>query len=467
MLVSNFKKMKNIKVYLLWCLLVFVCSCKQYLDVKPRGNVIPETPEQYAILLHNQLNGLDKGTDDVIIGNAESVILREFFSDNLDAALSNIVNSGAPVYVGFKVNAVQMEYVRAFEKIKDYNIIIGGMKDRDSELSKKILGTAYAMRGVNYFNMMLRFCEPYDQAKAEAILGLPLVDEFNMEAKPARANLRATVDFVSKSFTEALSYNVTDRDYLFTSDVVKAYMAKTYFWAQDWDNAIKYADEVLKAYPMTAADQYVTMINSKLTPTKNVIIRSYTVDSKDGAFVVTAAKIDMLTRPLSQELVGTFFEKGNDIRYANVFDKKRFNTKNLTASIKSEEMCLILAEAYAHKGNNAQALNYLNSLRAMRITKDYVAYTEANLPNVYPQLITVDATGKPLTKLMSAILCERRKELYMEGDRWFELKRNGRPEFWVPFEGRKYTTQKFLYTYPIYKKDVDLNPGLIIQNEGY
>lgn len=32
---------------------------------------------------------------------------------------------------------------------------------------------------------------------------------------------------------------------------------------------------------------------------------------------------------------------------------------------------------------------------------------------------------------MAAIMNERQKELFMEGDRWFELKRNGRPEFWV------------------------------------
>lgn len=209
------------------------------------------------------------------------------------------------------------------------------------------------------------------------------------------------------------------------------------------------------------------MINAKLKPGPNIILRSYTVDSDDGAFVITSVKSAVSTRPVSKEFVETFTEKANDVRYASVIDKKRINTKTITANVKSEEMCLILAEAYAQKGNNAQALKYLNSLRINRITKNYVAYTENNLPNVYPQLITVDATGKPLTKLMSAILCERRKELYMEGDRWFELKRNGRPEFWVPYEGRKYSTLKYLYTYPIYKKDVNMSSGLVVQNEGY
>lgn len=449
------------------CFIVLISACKQYLDVKPRGNVIPETPEQYSILLHNQLSSIDRGTDITIIGNAETILNREFFSDNLDVALASTINFSTPYYVGDWINLVQDEYISGFERIKDYNIIIGNMKDRDSELAKKVLGTAYAMRGVNYYNLMIRFCQPYENGKAESILGLPIVDEFNMEAKPARANLRATVDFIAKDLNEALTYKVEDKDYLFTTKVVKAYLAKLYFWAQDWDNAIKNADEVLQAYPLTTANGYAEMINAKLKPSPNIILRSYTVDSDDGAFVITSVKSAMVTRPVSREFVETFKEKANDVRYANVIDKKWINTKTITANVKSEEMCLILAEAYAQKGNNAQALKYLNSLRVNRITKDYVAYTENNLPNVYPQLITVDATGKPLTKLMSAILCERRKELYMEGDRWFELKRNGRPEFWVPYEGRKYSTLKYLYTYPIYKRDVDLSSGLVIQNEGY
>lgn len=81
-------------------------------------------------------------------------------------------------------------------------------------------------------------------------------------------------------------------------------------------------------------------------------------------------------------------------------------------------------------------------------------------------LIRVDATGKPLTRLMAAIMNERQKELFMEGDRWFELKRNGRPEFWVAKDGQKYVCQKFMYTAPIHRNDLELVPGMQ-QNPGY
>ena len=89
------------------------------------------------------------------------------------------------------------------------------------------------------------------------------------------------------------------------------------------------------------------------------------------------------------------------------------------------------------------------------------------LPPVDPSaMIKVDAEGKNLTPLMASILNERRKELYMEYDRWFELKRNGRPEFWVGYKGIKYETKKYLYTFPLWKQDLRVNPNLV-QNEGY
>ena len=60
----------------------------------------------------------------------------------------------------------------------------------------------------------------------------------------------------------------------------------------------------------------------------------------------------------------------------------------------------------------------------------------------------------------------RKKELFLENDRFYELKRNGRPEFWVAVNGQKYTNQKFMYNFPIPIRDTKLIPGLQ-QNEGY
>ena len=136
------------------------------------------------------------------------------------------------------------------------------------------------------------------------------------------------------------------------------------------------------------------------------------------------------------------------------------------ACVRSAEMCLILAESHAYLNQTKEALDYLNLLRSKRIT-GYTPYTMGNLPAVDEYaLVRINAEGNAFTPLLWAIHCERRKELFMEGDRWFELKRNGCPEFWCAKDGLKYETQQFMYTAPIPSQDIDLIPGMI-QNEGY
>ena len=129
-------------------------------------------------------------------------------------------------------------------------------------------------------------------------------------------------------------------------------------------------------------------------------------------------------------------------------------------------MVLMLAECRAHQGQTGKALEQLNLLRSKRIP-GVADYSLATLPAVRPgNRIKEDARGHALTPLLQAILDERQKEFFMEGDRWFDLKRCGRPEWWIVSNGLKYTTKAYLYTQPIYKNDVLLNPEMI-QNYGY
>ena len=111
-------------------------------------------------------------------------------------------------------------------------------------------------------------------------------------------------------------------------------------------------------------------------------------------------------------------------------------------------------------------MNSINELRAHRIN-DYKNLTMNNLPSLQEtEIITIDAEGNALTLLMGLILRERRKELFLEGDRFFEQKRNGMPEYWTAYNGRKYVTRKYMYTLPIPPHELNLVNGLV-QNPGY
>ena len=58
------KNLKNISVLLM---VFFACiSCKEYLDVKPKGEVVPKTAEEFAALLNSHLSEIDDGYDEAI-----------------------------------------------------------------------------------------------------------------------------------------------------------------------------------------------------------------------------------------------------------------------------------------------------------------------------------------------------------------------------------------------------------------
>ena len=118
-------------------------------------------------------------------------------------------------------------------------------------------------------------------------------------------------------------------------------------------------------------------------------------------------------------------------------------------------------------GQHGLALQSINELRAHRIT-GYTYLSADELPGISStEIITEDAGGNSLTPLIAFILGERRKELFLEGDRFFEQKRNGSPSYWTAYNGRKYTTETYMYTFPIPYRDMEIvGPGLI-QNEGY
>ena len=201
--------MKHFKYILLGTLILLIPSCTEYLDVKPKGKIIPETAEDFSTILHYWLDRVETGQDEEILGNATNLILQEFYSDNLDATLASLVegftiNGYTPLYIGERINSVQNEYSDNYSVIKDCNMIIGEMKDTKSELAKQLLGTAWAIRSICYYNLLIRFCEPYNPISAEDKLGLPLIDRFDMEAKPSRSDLKTTVSFIEEGFKNAI-----------------------------------------------------------------------------------------------------------------------------------------------------------------------------------------------------------------------------------------------------------------------
>ncbi|MDR2282214.1 MAG: RagB/SusD family nutrient uptake outer membrane protein [Sphingobacterium sp.] len=438
-------------------------GCTKYLDVKTYGKAIPETSEEFAALLHTHLNDIDYGNIETLLDNPDALLDIEVITDNFSLPLSLSGGRNLPKYIGSSLNDKQVRYEKIYAVIRDANIIVDNMKSVANQGDKNVLGTAHALRAVAYYQLLKEYCEPYttdDQA------GLPIVRSFDMEERPLRSSYGQTVAFIADEFEKALTYDVKDDIYRYTADVVKAYQARFYFWIREWEKASVLAKYIVDKYPLVRGKHYVDMIQSKHAKLENVLLKSYIYGGGNSDNSAVAAQNNITQRPLSKNFTDLFVEKEKDIRYVLSFDEKRINNKVLNGRVRSAEFQLILAESYAHLGKEDLALQAINKLRAHRI-EDNIDWTVATLPEVDAKsLITVDAEGKPISKLINSILNERRKELYAEGDRFFELKRNGRPEFWSADNGLKYTTEEYMYTFPLPRLDIEVVPGLV-QNKGY
>ena len=454
--------MKKLTIALAAVSMIFLVSCTEYLDIKPYGQTIPQTPEEFSALLQTRLYQIEEG-EETIIGDVGYIADLECYADDLESRLTQYPSGNyVPLYVGDDLSDKQVLYADLYEVIRDCNIVLDGLAEDNSQDASDVKGLAYALRGICYYNLLRNFCEPYE-GDASGKLGVPLVTVFDMEARVIRSSFYETVDQAADDILAAISCNISNEDYMFDSDVMQGYLARLYFWAGEYGQAASYASAVLEKYPLLSGEAYRSMIQTSGGKAGNMLVKgaTRTVGSGDSETVSY-----LQCKPVSRQFIDLFAEGDSDIRYGISLGSRRSFAKQPLACLRSAEMQCILMESYYHQGREEDALAALNELRRNRIT-GVTDYTMETLPPVNEEdNIKVDARGRALTPLIYAILCERRKELFLEGDRWFELKRNGRPEMWTHRQGRKYTTYRFMYTFPLPIADVILTDGLV-QNEGY
>lgn len=118
--------------------------------------------------------------------------------------------------------------------------------------------------------------------------------------------------------------------------------------------------------------------------------------------------------------------------------------------IRYAEVLLMNAEAANELGNSADALSSLNAVRAR---------ARGGNPNILPDVTTTDPA-----QLKQAIWHERRVEMAMEFDRFFDLVRQGRAAEVLGPKGFKAGKNE---VWPIPQNEIDLSAGVLTQNPGY
>lgn len=338
----------------------------------------------------------------------------------------------------------------------------------------RLRGELLALRGFANFELMRWYAVNYTPDSPGVILMTNYVkDPSNW--KPARAKSSEVMAQIDADLNDARSLIPVDFVDIgrITRNAVIAMQARVALYTKRWDNAITFSNEVISKQPVTTRANYAALWTTRTlatTQTTEVIWKLNVTSANSGAAIGSLfqdADGSVQFSP-AQKLLNAY-DQANDIRFTTFF---RTTPRNLifkygarigspTESflfdikmIRSSELYLIRAEAYAEKEDLVNGAASLNDLRKERIT-GYVNESFAD-----------KAT------LITAVMNERYKELCYEGHRYFDLKRRSLPIDRLLSDVQNNTAIQKLeptntkYQLPIPQQEIFANKN-VSQNKGY
>jgi hypothetical protein len=410
-------------------------GCKKYLDIKPKGYLIPQTVEDFENLLNNFemvkpiSSTLEVFTDDYYLPKFDK---NKYTINPVNQAYlwaPNVFNS----QVEYKYDSF---YNQLYNNIYHYNAVINEVdKAPGGTAERKAIVKARARlgRALSYWYLINLYAKPYNAATAATDPGVNLPTSTDINAKlAARNNVQDCFAFILNDLNEAIPFLPlsASNGFQFTKGAGYGVLARTYLMMARYVESGAAARAALKTNDKLVDynSEYTTFswagynflswketgpLQNLLMP-ENLLVLNYTINS------------DFAVPPLTEQLFAA-----DDIRRASFFpfitysnnipawDGKTYlfstylgNKPNM--GIGTPEMYLVSAEAYARTGNIGAAMADVNWLRKHRIKS--AAYTDLTAGN------EKDALG--------IILTERRRELLCKGVRWFDMRRlNSDPDF--------------------------------------
>ena len=434
--------MKNILRYS-WALLaggMLFASCSKTVELNPthtiNGDDFFTNVDDYDFVLTGAYNRLKLNS---LYGgvNGGSVFLSsvDIASDNFYNGPNNLGNLNTMFRWNYTAdNAVpQGGWDAAYVVIQQTNLATRGIErfaTSDPLKVNRIAGQARALRAYMHFELLRWWANDYDRNSTS--LGIPYVDKFDVEQLPARGTVKQTYDKIEadlqgarammrtmdKAIQSPTSAAGTNRAYIDTL-VVDAMLARMYLYANQLDSAIKYSTIVINARPLASAAEF-PLIWQDGTTREVIWSIKYQAGNQALAREIYQPSGDQLSwRPVTALLA---LYEPSDVRNAaywvtrtgRVVLNKYFAKSTAIGNpdgivdfkiFRTGEMFLIRAEANARKGLDVAGLADLNALRTARVAS------------------TGTESG---AALITAIQTERRKELVVEGHRFFDIKRTTR-----------------------------------------
>ena len=409
-------------------LILSTAACEDYTDLTPKGSLVIETADQFleTVSLPNRgypINNFQYLSDDQwmkeadVIGKTPNINTINFTFDETTDRVSLLNTSSF--------------YNQAYTYINRWNTIITLVDDSKGEASTKQLAKAEAKiyRAYDHFLLVNTYAKGYDPQTAATDGGICIMDKFDLEAQPSKSTVAQVYAFIQKDIDEALPYLQEKPMDVYHPSLAFAYAfkAKVHLFKREIASAKAAAEKSLsynnKIFDMVAYNTQGGPNVVAVPAANNIEVLSYMYMT---GYTEMNFAYQYIISPELRTLFGTndarfnlFFnttsttnlDQGSNTAYwATVYTKFFYPT----VGMKTTEVYLMLAECYAREDKFTEAVDVLNTLRAKRILSGTVN-------------LAVPTTRK---ETMDLVINERRKELLLGFNRFFDLKRlNTETEF--------------------------------------
>ncbi|MCB9235693.1 MAG: RagB/SusD family nutrient uptake outer membrane protein [Bacteroidia bacterium] len=403
-------------------LLLNLFSCTSFLQFEPENVILTEdalqTPDDLQRTLVSCYDVLRSGK----FQGGQSWLLSEFMADHLSGKdlsgdwlawynrSTGIFNSGNR---GMWSEAYIMIY-RANLLMESFDLI-SGLSDEDRN---RIRGEALFLRAIGHFETVRFYGQPYGYSSGNTQLGIPIRTETGADALP-RNTVGEVYDQILADLTEAVNLVPESNGVYANKWAVKGYLAEVYFMMNDFTNAYAMADDVLSNGPYTLdstlADRFVPGASKEMV---FELVSTGTADNSGGTtmgyyrsefnrptVLISKEAYTLFTLDTADARMGwvTIANEGaaNEEYYATKFNGLSFMNVPM---VYVSALKLIRAESAAELGNTATAVADLNDIRGRAG-------------------VALIATNTSAADLITFVRNERRLELFLEGDRLWDLKR--------------------------------------------
>lgn len=421
-------------------------SCDKYLDIKPVGTVIPASESDFRGLMTSSYANfpahksyLSLRTDELVLDESSTDAAR-----TKDIYLWNDQNPDP--------TTIPYPYLTFYSSIFYTNQVISTIDEKlaSNPTVDQIKGEAYLMRAYAHFELLNLYSEVYSANNA-GLRGVSLSTKIDLEQRFVPATIGESYAQILTDMEKGTALLTVDdqakgANYRFSKRAAYAMAARVRLYRGEWQAAVDAAKKALT-------------INDKLVDL-NVGGSQLPNDFESAEMIMALEKVSVpevrSSSFISSSLLTAYSD--GDLRKGRYFQKSggdfvslKGGDNRFNVSFRNAELYLTLAECYVRLGNTAEALKYLSALKKNRFTADaYAKETKAD-------------ASLSTAQLLDAVLLERKRELALEGLRWYDLKRTTRPAITHSSFGRTVTLQqndpRYIIRYP--QEAINNNPDLL------